>query len=581
MIMLSSPKYSWIFLFVNIFIGFSSYSQNWDWTVKGGGDLSDKASDVVMDAQGNTYVTGYYNEQGQFGSFNIPFSNPHSKEVFIAKIDPNGNYLWVRHGENYYDDRGLGMCLDENNNVYVTGTCWGGINFDGNFSSLPSSYTDNIYIVKYDLNGNFQWVKTCGTDVGDDHGHDIASDLNGNLYLTGYISSYCFGENGPSIAVFGTLNTPSPNDSLAFLAKLNPSGVFSWVKTFDGEDFQKDNRVAIDAYGNPYVVGGYHGTVNFGTQTLTSYGGRDIFVTKYDANGNHLFVRSAGSTLDDRADGIAIGPDDHVYITGEFKDKVGFGTDSINNNGGPNGRDIFVARMDLQGNWKWGKKAGSSSGSDRGTAVAVNNKYNIFISGQFRGSANFGSTINLDSGTDSVQAFVAAIDTTGKWRWALQGGGALEDRGTSVAVDTSCNLVTCGYYVGNSTFGPDNLAGNTKKDIYISKIADPCFGYDPPPPPPSVEEVCDVEENNIFTPNGDSKNDGFVFSSNCNATKASVNIINRWGNTVYSSSNLEQPWDGKDWSGLPVAEGVYFYIVEYTLTNGISKSKQGYIHVIR
>jgi len=151
------------------FFPVSVISQSWDWAIKGGGNLSDKATDVVMDGAGNTYVTGYYNEEADFGSIHIPFSNPHSKEVFIAKIDPNGNYLWVKNGTNYYDDRGLGMCLDENDNIYITGTCWGSISFGSLFASLPSSYTDNIFVLKLDSNGNFIWLDVVGTDVGDDH----------------------------------------------------------------------------------------------------------------------------------------------------------------------------------------------------------------------------------------------------------------------------------------------------------------------------------------------------------------------------------------------------------------------------
>ncbi len=555
-------------------------AQSWDWAIKGGGNLSDKASDVVMDGAGNTYVTGYYNEEADFGSIHLPFSFTHSKEVFIAKIDPDGNYLWVKNGTNYYDDRGLGMCLDENDNIYITGTCWGSITFGSLFASLPSSYTDNIFVLKVDSDGNFIWLKVVGTDVGDDHGHDVASDKNGNVFVTGFISAYCFGPNGPSTAEFGSLTTPSPNDSLAFLAKISTAGDWDWVRTFNGEDEQKDNRVAVDDEGNPYVVGGYRNTVNFGANALTTSGGQDVFVTKYDTDGNHLFARSGGGLLNDRGDGIAIGADKHVYITGEFKDKAGFGLDSVNNNGGPNGSDIFVARMDFNGNWKWVKKAGSTSGSDRGTAVTTNNEHNIFISGQFRGDASFGSTINLDSGTDSVQAFVAAIDTLGKWRWALQGGGILEDRATSVFADSNCNLVSCGYYVETGIFGATNLAGGFKKDIFVAKMADPCFGYpENPEIPIEEEEQCLVLETNVFTPNGDGVNDFYVITENCNVKDFTIKIVNRWGNVVFESTNPETVWDGTDLSGIKVVEGVYFYMIDYTFINGENEKYTGYLHL--
>jgi gliding motility-associated-like protein len=404
----------------------------------------------------------------------------------------------------------------------------------------------------------------------------VASDKNGNIYLTGFISSFCFGANGPSTAEFGSITTASTDDSLAFLAKITTAGAWQWVKTFDGEDQQKDNRVAVDELGNPYVVGGFRNTVNFGANTLTTSGGQDAFITKYDANGNHLFARSGGGVLDDRADGIAIGSDQHVYITGEFKDRAGFGLDSVNNNGGPSGRDIFVARMDYNGTWSWVKKAGSSSGSDRGTAITTNNKHNIFVSGQFRGNASFGGDINIDAGLDSVQAFVAAIDTLGKWRWVLQGGGASEDRGTSVFADSNCNLVTCGYYVGASSFDNLNLVGNIKKDIFVGKIGDPCFDYDEPP---ATNDICEVLPTNVFTPNGNGINDGLLLTENCNASNVSIQIVNRWGELVFQTTDITQAWDGIASNGFPVVEGVYYYIVEYQFMTGQTGRHTGFFHI--
>ena len=75
-----------------------SNAQNLEWLISGGGLKSDKATTIVVDDSGNTYVAGYYNEQAQFGSFDTGFSFASSKEAFVAKIDPMGNYLWVKMG---------------------------------------------------------------------------------------------------------------------------------------------------------------------------------------------------------------------------------------------------------------------------------------------------------------------------------------------------------------------------------------------------------------------------------------------------------------------------------------------------
>jgi gliding motility-associated-like protein len=574
-------------LFLTFFV-FSiqfSFAQTVDWLNVAGHFLSDKATRVVMDNEGNTYMTGYYNEEATFGSIVIPFSNPHSKEAFIAKIDPNGNFLWVKNGVNYYDDRGLGICLDNNNNVYVTGTCWGGIQFGPLYASTPSSYTDNIFFVKLDSDGNFLHLEVVGCDEGDDHGLDVEFDGIGSVYVTGFISGVSFFPDGiDGIANFGSIAVNAPEDSLAFLAKFEiATNNWTWVRTFDGDHLNKENRVAVDRFGNPYICGGYKGTVNFGANSLTSNGSRDIFVTKYDPLGNHVSAVSAGGPLEDRADGIAIGLDDHVYLTGEFRDKAIFGTDTINNNGGPNGADIFVARMDLNGTWKWAKKAGSDGGKDRGTDICVNNKFNIFVSGQFKHEAKFGGDIELID-TSSVQFFVAAIDTLGKCRWAKQGGGPNDDRGSGIACDTSCNVVTCGYFEDECSFESEFVQGITnfqiKKDIFVAKIEDACFGYDTPPVVPIDEPIfCETIEGNVFTPNNDGANDEYEFVTTCNSKNMSVSIVNRWGNVVYTSKDLNQAWNGKDNNGNLVTEGVYFYSLNYQTENGADVVKKGYISV--
>ena len=130
--------------------------------------------------------------------------------------------------------------------------------------------------------------------------------------------------------------------------------------------------------------------------------------------GNQLWLKTAGGLLDDRGNSVAIDIEQNAYITGEFRDVVVFGTDTVNNNGSPNGRDIFVAKLTPEGAWVWAKKAGSNNGSDRGNRIAANKQDLLFVTGQFRGDASFGAADTLINVGDSVQIYVAAIDTAGK-----------------------------------------------------------------------------------------------------------------------------------------------------------------------
>lgn len=579
-------------LFIFLVLSCFSSGQSIDWLIKAGGLKSDKGSTIVLDSQGNTYITGYYNEQADFGPFNTGFSFASSKEVFVAKIDPQGNYLWVTNAINYYDDRGLGLCLDPQGNVYVTGTCWGGLEWDGLDVYNSTGYTDQIFVTKFTSDGQIVWMKNAGVNSGstitawwdpnqtiycDDHAFDIISDSQGDLFVTGYLSSV---DSNPTVASFDNIDIPMTyGDTLGFLAKLSNDGTWQWVKTFEGVHLYRDNGIGLDDEDNVYIAGGFKGTKTFETDVLISnQASLDIFVVKYDNDGNYQFVKQVGDTLDDRADGITYGNDNHMYVTGEFRGEVFFGTDDLNNYGGPEDKDIFVAKMSKEGNWIWATKAGSNKGGDRGIGICANKQGNIFVSGQFRADAKFGAiTMNSNYAADSTQFFVSMIDTSGIWRWVIDGGGEYTDRVNSVVVDDSCNLYFVGYFKESMTSGEFSLVASGGNDIVIGKIVDACNGLSDTESEPEVIE--EFIPSNVFSPNNDGVNDELVFT-NDPTIKGNVRILNRWGNVVYTSEALTDTWDGKSNNNTDVSDGTYFYKIEYHLLEG-PLLKSGFVTIVR
>lgn len=460
------------------------HAQQVEWLVSAGGDKSDKGSTIVVDQDGYIYETGYYNEEANFGPYNTGFSYQSSKEVYVAKMDPDGNYLWVKNGLNYFDDRGLGLCVDESGFVYVTGTCWGGLEWGSLNVYNNSTYTDQIFIVKIDPAGNEIWMKNAGINeasypYNDDHGQDLAADGNGNIYVTGFLSN---NEDVMREAHFDVITVPmQANDSLAFVAKLDVDGNWAWVETFDGIYASRDNACALDDEGNVYIIGSFTDDALFGTSMLSSYGKQDIYVVKYNSDGVFQWVSQAGSTKSDRGNGIIYGGDGHMYITGEFRDVCSFKSGLfLDNYGGPKGRDIFVAKISKDGDWIWASKGGSKKGSDKGIEITSNGEGNFFVTGQFSANADFGD-FEVDSDGDSVDVFIAAIDSLGEWRWVQKAGGSDFDRGTGIAVDTACNLYVTGYYASDLAIESESIAANLAgKDIFTLKMSDVCFGYEPP-----------------------------------------------------------------------------------------------------
>jgi gliding motility-associated-like protein len=569
------------FLFLVLF-SFNVKSQSWSWLATAGGGDSDKGLDLSMDRFGNQYACGFYNTPSSgidvsFGTIIAP-SN-FGKEGFIAKIDSSGTWLWERHAFGGWDERALGCHVDMiNDYVYVTGTAWNSTDFGSCTGTIFPGGSDNIFIGKFDLSGNCQWLLGAGAS-GDDHGFDMVTDKAGNIYLTGYVSDKY--SMGGQTGQFGTLTSPiiPTGDTLAFVTKISPAGTFLWVTTFQGTDGERDNRIAIDTSGNTYVTGGFFDTQPVGPFMATSNGGRDIYVVKLDNSGTIQWLRTAGSTLSDRGNSITVDKYQDIYITGEFRDKLAFGTDSLNNFGGPGGRDIFVAKIDKDGNWKWGKKAGSNGGSDRGNRITHNNAGMLFVTGQVKGNAKFGGHMLYT--TDSVQVFAAAIDTSGKWQWVIEAGSGVEDRGNGITADDSCNVYVCGYYEDTATFSAQNVIALGRKDIFVAKIPSSCdYVVSTPPTPEPLPDECYVEVSNVFTPNGDNLNDKFFVQGNC-IDQVSFTIFNRWGVEIKNISSTADFWDGTLSNGSKASDGVYYYVGQIIYTNSEIVPIKGFITLAR
>src|ERR1017187_4094350 len=189
------------------------------------------------------------------------------------------NWEWARSSGGISDDEGMSIAVDGSGNRYVTGYFHSSTITFGTttLTNNGTGTTEDMFIVKYDPNGNVLWAKSAGGS-GFDWGHGIAVDSSGNSYVTGYL--------GSSPITFGSIILTNPG---MFIAKYNANGNVVWAKSAGGSDNDYGNSIAVDDSGNSYVIGSYaSSTITFGTTTLTndSAGLGDIFVVKYDSSGN-------------------------------------------------------------------------------------------------------------------------------------------------------------------------------------------------------------------------------------------------------------------------------------------------------
>jgi len=306
----------------------------------------------------------------------------------------------------------------------------------------------------------WQWAVKAGGIDGDE-GQSIAIDGNGNQYIIG-----CFDE----IATFGnhTLTTGGGKD--IFVAKLDSSGNWLWAIQAGGTDRDYGIDITLDGQGNAWVTGHFEGTASFGSHTLTANGEYDVFAAKLDSSGNWLWAVQAGGPDFDYGTGIALDGAGNAYLSGYFYGTATFGSQSLVASGGESDADIFVAKLDPDGNWLWAVTAGGTE-DDAGFRIAVDGSGNACLVGMFKNTATFGSQTLTASGDFDV--FVAKLDPSGNWLWAAGAGGIHPDSGYGTALEDSGVVYVTGLFMGTATFGSHTLtasADDTNTDIFVARL---------------------------------------------------------------------------------------------------------------
>jgi len=500
------------YLFIVLFVPIVSFSQTTDWVKSFGGTDSDKGISIGCDSLGFIYCSGYYNNEATFGNITLTNSNlstwGNNKENFVFKMDSFGTVLWAIPGGNQSggccDDRALGMHVTPGGDVYITGTFWSSYKLGVNGAPGTISATtginnhDNSLLAKIDTDGNPEWVIGFGGDNtsggcsspiydADDHSYDVKVDDDGFIYVTGFFSGFDADFDG-----FTITNPEWSNDCqpMGYIGKLDSNGNWLWVDKFDGIKDQRgsrDNRLAIDKFSNIYVVGGFQNrgaslNANYGPYSITSNGEWDAFVFKMDKDGNWLWAEGFGSNKADRANSIAIDVCDDIYICGEYRNPMVFaganasnGTDTLSHK---QKRDVFVAKMNNQGEWKWAKRA-RSEGTDKPYQMSVDANKQVFVGGTARGELTFSNGLVVGPqipGDTTASSWVAQIDGTsnnGDWVWAKTAGSDTDDddRTGDICPDGFGNVYAIGFYEDAANFDGTILNSLGRKDIFVWKMS--------------------------------------------------------------------------------------------------------------
>jgi hypothetical protein len=488
------------------------WAQTFDWAKIEGRYAYDYGYGITTDNAGNVYAAGKYEEvNANFSGTLVPCQGNH--DIWVAKYTSSGTLSWIRTAGGVTGDYAWGVACD-NTYVYVSGEIEGSnetITFVGSPITLTCYASNDIFVAKYDVSGNLLWARSAG-GIDYEKSTSVAYDNSGNVYICGL---YC------GIVTFGgstTINCTSSGVADIFIAKYDANGNFQWVQHAGSNGRDEAKSIKCDAAGNVYVTGMYSNGCQFGSQTLSTYNGPwfDIFLAKYDSNGNLQWVKTAGGDYDDVGWGVTMDNAGKIYITGEYNAynfEYNLTTTGM--------ADVFVACYNTSGVLQWAKGGGGSA-IDRARGIGTDGT-NIFITGQFGSTANFGS--HSVTSADSSDVFIVGLNGNGDFAGAASVGGpadAVDSLGYESGIAVTANsgaVYATGSVLDGGTFGSITPSAYTRTDVFVAKMSN-LIG---------INEI--IAENGIAVFPNPNTGSFTVYNSNAQADLSVYNII---GEEIYS-----------------------------------------------
>lgn len=481
--------------FLSANLNSNAQSPGWEWAKRIGGLGSDECYKVKVDpsGSGDIYITGSYEGTVDFdpGPLTTNITNQGQWDVYLAKLDSSGNYLWARGIGGIYADHGTDISIDDSGNVYLTGWFDDTAYFNpGNGPNvlIAKGWGFNMFICKYGKTGDLIWAKSIGGPLSADViSYGMINDKLGNIYTTGSFTKFV-DFNPDTTANYNLFSSVGSN---IFICRWDSSGNFNWAKSIGTRGGNRGYSISTDPTTSEiYITGTFSDTVDFdpgpGIFKLVSVYQSDIFVCKFDSAGNFVWAKAVGGTGNQDV-GYSIAFDTTgpgaLYVTGDFQDTADFdpgaGIFTIIASS-PNYKDAFILKLDSSGSFKWAQKTGGAL-TDGGKGVAIGDSGNIYLFGMFQ------NTIDADpspisnyylTSTGDYDLFISKLDSSGGFLWAKRIGGTSQEEAFSIAIDPHNNnslYVAGDFFSGSLAFGASiifnaDISGNGNDDIYVARL---------------------------------------------------------------------------------------------------------------
>ncbi|MDB6118305.1 MAG: hypothetical protein JWO08_2086 [Verrucomicrobiaceae bacterium] len=312
----------------DVFVGKYDPAGKLQWITSAGGDGYDYGHGISVSGD-DVYVTGAVVGDASFGEQKRP--NEKVSHVFCADYSTEGTLKWVKAAQGKGSSSGHGVSVDGAGNAFVGGHC-GGLAKLGEVE-LTNAKGSDILIAKFNPKGDVKWVQQ---GFGSPHAliHEISADKDGRVWACGMFKEALHLEGGKVVENKGD------NDML--LTCIDPDGKISWTVTGGGPKTDYGLGVVSDGKGGCLLTGEISDTADILGHSLTSHGATDVYVAGIDGKGALQWITQAGGTQSDSAYTIAMDHSGNAFISGSVSTAVAFGSTTVTSAGGG---DVYVAKL--------------------------------------------------------------------------------------------------------------------------------------------------------------------------------------------------------------------------------------------
>ncbi|HNJ64273.1 MAG TPA: SBBP repeat-containing protein [Turneriella sp.] len=388
---------------------------------------SDMAFDLAIDNANNLYLAG----TAQGSLFGQPYQTS-ARDAFYIKYDPQGQPVFARmigstNTAGTGDDSFQSILVDNAGNILVTGESFGSSSFS--FDGIPKIGSNDIILLRYSSDGTKLSTELIGA-TSNDSGRVLLRNTANEIYLVGLATSSAMLIDGQPFL--------GSNDII--LRKYDATGVKIFTRVIGTSASESISGAALDSTGNVYITGGTLGGSFYGTNPDTN---SDMYLLKYDSNGNMIWHRQVNNPGTERDAKLLIDGSNNVW-------QCGYATQGYDNNSTLGSTDVVLTKYNANGDKLFSRQYGTER-NDYCGSIARDSLGNIFISGSTSG--NFGGP-NADLTGTSSDIFLMRVDANGNMVWVKQFGGAAADEALVMKINSLDQIFVAGRT-------QSNLEGNT------------------------------------------------------------------------------------------------------------------------